>query len=1070
MGSRDSADSRYFRIAVFIALISMATLILLRWEDYTRNGPAYLLVPVFVCLGLLFVSIPLMRYLKALNKNLEDAGYLQAANLFAIFSMVAFILVRLPEYMGSALYYRAAILLVCCLSVIGIMILLVVRAKSSATLAFYIPAVAFVFYTAGTIFLGGTSYYFLTYLTICGFGSLYNNYKRYRAFVLLTHLAILFLVIDGIPLLGPGISRSDIALHWILAAYVTNFSLVLSRFSTDKNSRSKRAQDTFDTLMAVTPNLLITVDEMNRITYISKHLAEIARIEDPKMVEGRPVIDLFHDIKTKLIISEIVESGGFYDGSLELFHEGKTRYLKITSDKFSGETPGRFIDMSDITPIMEARLDAENANSAKSAFLARMSHEIRTPMNAITGMSELILRENASPAVHEYAAAVRQAGDNLVAIINDILDFSKIESGKLEIIPGEYEFSSLINDVVAIIRMRLLEHPLQFAVNLDSAIPKKLYGDVVRVRQIVLNLLSNAVKYTRQGHIIFTVDIEESREESITLKFEVADTGIGIKKEDQGKLFGNFSRVDVQANQGVEGTGLGLAISRSLCRAMGGDITVQSEYGEGSVFTAYLPQEVRDSTPFAVVVAPETKKALVFETREVYRNSIVCSIDNLGVNCKLVVSSEEFTEALDRDSFDFVFVASFLYDEARREIQRREIDTALLLLAEYGEAVAERQVRFISMPAHSINIANILNGVEELRGHSEDSYGIRFTAPEARILIVDDIKTNLDVAEGLLAPYAMQVDCCLSGEEAVVLTQKKNYDLVLMDHMMPGMDGIETTRTIRALGGERYQKLPIVVLTANAMVGMRDMFLEKGFNDYLSKPIVIAKLDDVMARWIPVEKQLKAGRGIKRKTFNGESMIFIPGVDTQTGITMTGGTEAGYLKVLAQFYKDAVERLSVFVTLPAEAALTTFAAQVHAIKGAAGTIGATDLSKEAATLEMAGRTGDMEAISKALPAFRERLGEIVEGIKMVLGETGEEQEAGGEGGETLAALLPVLRAALKAKNMKDIDRLLEEIEGLPLDTKTMEGISVISDKVLLGEYEGAIEVIDEMDRLVKGGA
>jgi CheY-like chemotaxis protein/nitrogen-specific signal transduction histidine kinase len=845
---------------------------------------------------------------------------------------------------------------------------------------------------------------------------------------------------------------------------------LLSWFSTEKSSRSKRAQDAFDTLMAVTPNLLVMVDEMNRVTYISKHLAELARIEDHEMAKGRPVIDLFHDINIKLLIGEIVESDGFYDGALDLFHDGKKRYFKIISDKFSGETPGRFIDMSDITPIMEARFEAEQANSAKSAFLARMSHEIRTPMNAITGMSEMILREDASPLVHEHAAAVKQAGNNLVAIINDILDFSKIESGKMEIIPGEYAFSSLINDVITIIRMRLRENPVYFVVNVDSAIPQKLYGDVVRVRQILLNLLSNAAKYTRRGHIIFTVSIEESEKETITLQFEIDDTGIGIKPEDIEKLFGNFSRVDSAANQGVEGTGLGLVIARSLCRSMGGDITVESEYGKGSTFTAYLPQGVLDKKPFAAVAEPETKKALVYETRDIYRNSIAGSIENLGVFCKQAADLEAFEEALETAGFDFVFAASFLFDEARMELQRRGVNATLVLLAEYGEVIAKKQVCFIAMPAYSISIANIFNGVEELHSYSENTPGVRFTAPDARVLIVDDIKTNLDVAAGLLAPYAMQVDSCLSGEDAVGLAQKNRYDLILMDHMMPGMDGIETTDAIRALPGEHFKEMPIVVLTANAISGMRDMFLGVGFNDYISKPIVIAKLDEVIARWIPAEKQLKAGAGIGRETFNGKTTILIPGVDAQKGIAMTGGTEAGYRKVLAQFYKDAQERLALLRQAPEPETAPLFTTQIHAIKSAAGTIGAAEVSKAAEFLETAGKAGDMDAIRGTLPGFCNGLTELLEGIEKALEESGGKQKSGTGESANLAPLFSALRAALETKNMKEIDRMLGKMEELSLDAGMQEQINAVSDKVLMGEYEAAIAAVDEIDRVAGGSA
>jgi signal transduction histidine kinase/CheY-like chemotaxis protein/HPt (histidine-containing phosphotransfer) domain-containing protein len=726
--------------------------------------------------------------------------------------------------------------------------------------------------------------------------------------------------------------------------------------------------------------------------------------------------------------------------------------------------------------ISAARMKSDDENQSKSSFLARMSHEIRTPMNAITGMSELILRENIPPTAREYALAVKQAGGNLLSIINDILDFSKIESGRIEIIPAEYEFASLLNDVITIIRMRIREKPVQFAVNVDSALPQKLIGDVVRVRQILLNLLSNAVKYTQEGHIIFTVDGELQKDRSINLRFEITDTGIGIKEEDIGKLFGDFIQVDTHKNAGVEGTGLGLAITRSLCRAMGGDVSVESVYGKGSTFTAVVPQGVGDATPFASVEDADTKSVLIYETREVCANSIVCSIDNLGVRSVLARSGEEFAAALDKGAYSFVFAASFLFREARELIKNRGIKTTLVLLAEYGEVLAEKNVRFIALPVHSISIANILNNVEESVFYGEGEHEIaRFTAPEARILVVDDIRTNLNVAEGLLAPYGMSIDTCESGAEAIRLVQENRYDLVLMDHMMPEMDGIEAVKAIRALGGS-FQTLPIAVLTANAISGMKDMFLEAGFNDYISKPIDVSKLDELIARWIPAEKRIKGGAGLKRETFTGDSGLVIPGVDVPRGINMTGGTEAGYRKVLSQFYKDAGGRLPLFAKPPPEAELAAFTAQAHAIKSAAGTIGAAEVSAEAAALEAAGKAGDTAALGRGLPGFYGHLAELVEAIGEQLAAGREEEELADEKGASkeedpslFAARFSLLRAALDVKNMKEIDRLIGELEESSLSGQAREAVEKISDQVLMGEYENAIEGIDRMMDGTHGG-
>jgi signal transduction histidine kinase/HPt (histidine-containing phosphotransfer) domain-containing protein/ActR/RegA family two-component response regulator len=724
------------------------------------------------------------------------------------------------------------------------------------------------------------------------------------------------------------------------------------------------------------------------------------------------------------------------------------------------------------------------ASEAKSSFLANMSHEIRTPMNAILGMAELMLRKDLAPDVYDNALNIKQAGASLLSIINDILDFSKIESGKLDIVNVEYQFASVINDVIAIIRMRLNEKPVCFITRIDGSLPAVLIGDEVRVRQVLLNLLTNAVKYTREGSIVLSIHEADSsggqekaghddKKPRILIAFEVADTGIGIKKEDMEKLFGNFTQVDKEQNRGVEGTGLGLAISRDLCHLMGGDITVESVYGQGSVFTALIPQYIKDDTPFALVEKPETKTVLVYENRSHYTDSVVYTLDNLGVGCTAARTRNDFAEQLTRGGWQFIFTSSSLFDEVREILQKSmpgaETEPVLVVLMEYGQT-ARPDIHTVFMPVQPVAVANILNGKKNNKGYHEvESPGVRFTAPDARILIVDDIETNLKVAEGLLSPYKMSIDRATGGLEAVQLVQQNFYDLVLMDHMMPGMDGTEAAAAIRAWEeAQNRKRVPIIALTANAISGMKEMFLEKGFNDYISKPIEIAKLDDMMARWIPGEKQIKSGTGIKREAYSGKTGIQIPGVDTQKGINMTGGTEAGYRKVLAQFCKDAAERLPIFARPPAE---TAFAVHAHAIKSAAGTIGAAEIAKEAAALEAAGNAGDKAAIEEGLPKFREDLAQLIEGIEKALEEKGGGITAKGGAAQSagvspsalqlsLQALFSALRSALEIKNMREIDKLLEEIEQLPLDTETREQINAVSDQVLMGEYGKAMEIVN----------
>jgi len=508
----------------------------------------------------------------------------------------------------------------------------------------------------------------------------------------------------------------------------------------------------------------------------------------------------------------------------------------------------------------EKNLLAEAASKAKSDFLAKMSHEIRTPMNAIIGMAELALRENRPNIIREHIITIKQAGANLLSIINDILDFSKIESGKLEIIPSNYQFSSLINDVVSIIRMRVVDSNLSFVVNIDCNVPNSLLGDEARIRQAMLNLLSNAVKYTKKGFVSFSVS-GEITEDKVFLTIDVTDSGNGIKQEDLKKLFGEFVQIDSESHKGIEGTGLGLVITKKLVNAMGGNISVYSEYGKGSTFTITLSQKICSPEPLASVEKAEEKSVLVYEPSEIYANSIICTVDNLGVICHRAENDYDLREKLQNKDYAFLFVSYPLLINAKAIMRELKSKTKIVVLTEFGNATADMNLDVLAMPAHSISIANILNGISGRFSYSanEDASVARFNAPRARILIVDDIGTNLKVAEGLLLPYKMQIDLCMSGSAAVETVKKHPYDLVLMDHMMPQMDGIEATKLIREMGSENtsYAELPIIALTANAISGIKDMFLANGFNDFLSKPIDTVKLNAVLAKWIPKEKQEK---------------------------------------------------------------------------------------------------------------------------------------------------------------------------------------------------------------------
>lgn len=498
--------------------------------------------------------------------------------------------------------------------------------------------------------------------------------------------------------------------------------------------------------------------------------------------------------------------------------------------------------------------EAEAANMAKSSFLANMSHEIRTPINAILGMNEMILREEKDPAIRGYAGNIQASGNSLLSIVSDVLDISKIESGKLEIIPVDYEVNSLISDCCNMAAGRAKAKELELLVECADNVPMKLCGDETHIRQIIMNLLTNAVKYTEKGTVKLIVS-GSFNDGGFVLKVDVSDTGIGIAEENLPQLFTQFQRFDLQRNRNIEGTGLGLSIVKRLCDLMSGTITARSVLGSGSTFTVELPQKVVDSTP--------------------------CG----GVNL------------------------------------------------------------------------NYSAGAEHEYHHS-------FEAPEAKILAVDDLPVNLLVIANLLKETRIKIDTAGSGRECLDKCSQQKYDLILMDHMMPEMDGVLTFEKLHGDKSSPNFETPVIMLTANALAGMREQYMDVGFADYVSKPVRGAKLEEAIRRNLPESLIKPASPEIPAEAVSTEPSGFadICGAVPELNVNAALQYCCGSAELLNDLLHDFTEN-DHFSDLKAafeEKRWEDYRRHAHSLKSTSLMIGLTGLSERARASELALKGGCTE--------------------------------------------------------------------------------------------------------------
>lgn len=662
----------------------------------------------------------------------------------------------------------------------------------------------------------------------------------------------------------------------------------------------------------------------------------------------------------------------FIQGSQDFF-DWKDRHYQVeeTVLKDNELIQGYMMTIVDVTKIIEQNhlmkrlvLQTEDANRAKTNFVSNMSHEIRTPMNSIVGITEILLRSRHSPKEQEYLLNIQSSGRVLLTIINDVLDCSKMEAGKMQLFDEPYDTCSLFHDLRISMENRIGHSGLELIYDIDQDIPCKLKGDMGRIRQVIINLVNNAIKYTEKGSVRFSVHVRQKNTDKVMLYYEVADTGIGIRKEDQKILFDAFQRVEMDRNRYVEGTGLGLTISQNLVNMMGGVIEVESEYGKGSRFFFTIEQTIIDPTP----------------------------------------------------------VSAVNYNGQKDNVTEKEAECL-------------------------------------------------FIAPEAHILLVDDNELNLVVAKELLKPLRMQIDTAENGLQAVKMVRGSQYDLVLMDHMMPVMDGIEAAKAIRALPEDKYQKLPIIALTANAMVDARKEFLNAGMNGFVAKPIDSARICNQLKLWLPKDLVRDVPKEEAKKLLADDlSDREIQPEDPQMGFSFEEGvkhcgSKAALMKTIRIFYRTIDSKADKIEQCLKEGLISDYVIEIHALKSSALLIGAVPLSEAAKELEDYGKQGKTEVLEEKTPDVLT----LYRDLKNILRPYAEKEEDAKKefsDGEWITALQQI-HQCIEQFDLDGVDQIMEQLEEYQVPECIRESMDQLRVYVADVSLEEIMELTDTMTGLLR---
>ncbi len=700
--------------------------------------------------------------------------------------------------------------------------------------------------------------------------------------------------------------------------------------------------------------------------------------------------------------------------------------------------------------------------SSKDDFLANVSHEIRTPINTICGMSELVLKEELPINIKNNVRDIDLAGRNLMTVVRDILDFSELQSGNMKLEEEAYNITSTINDIINMALARRHGKRIEFIIDCDPEIPCMLLGDEKKLRRAIMNVVDNAVKFTNAGCVFIGIHF---RKESygINLIITIRDTGIGMSEENLERIFTSFNQVDSSRKRQEGGLGLGLAITNALITKMNGAITIKSKPDKGTTVRFTVPQKVLKEEPIVSVKDKgnlnlatyiDMEQFPMVEIRDEYAAVISSLAEKLKEKTTVCRSMAELQRREEKEKFTHVFTSIMEYITYTAYFDKLAERTNVIIILDNRDEkyVTNPKLLKVYKPFYILSIVSIINGLYDIRDERHAISSGKFKLEGAHILAVDDNLTNLRVIEGLLGDYRIKVTTAASGEEALKKVISADYDFIFMDHMMPEMDGVETMKRIRQLGGTYFQKVPIVALTADAVAGTREMLMDEGFSDFLEKPVERSVLERVLKRNIAEEKFIflkdEMRSEVKEKPVEEKNpeaelseKLQQAGIDVEKGCMYCNGMDK-LIMVMEGFFGDYAESVANVEKLYNERNWKEYIIAVHGIKGAMASIGATKVSELAKQLEMAGKEANIkyilghheellkeyEALYYALADCLQIEVQLTPGLEMEESEKQEEQLPALEL-ERVECLLEELEGAAYGLEQETMVRILEELQA-----------------------------------------